>query len=303
MPVSPDCILCLCRQSLDAARFASSDPRLHEQVLRRSLELALERGFADIPPLLGQEIHREIRRITGNADPYLAVKRQFNDVMFSRIEELRAMIRRFANPLEGAVRLAIAGNTIDFALGTSLTAEIVDAAIQKAMHQPINGDLEALFRTISEAKNILYIADNSGEIVCDQLLVEEILREFSPRLTVAVRGVPVINDATREDAVRIGLTEIVPVIDNGNDGLGTILEQCSDEFLKSFREADLVIAKGLANFETLIEYGPDRITQNVAYLFKAKCPFIARFSGTELGDLVVRIENPAARSSLGQKTE
>ncbi len=300
MPVSPDCILCLCRQSLDAARFASSDPRLHEQVLRRSLELALERGFADIPPLLGQEIHREIRRITGNADPYLAVKRQFNDVMFSRIEELRAMIRRFANPLEGAVRLAIAGNTIDFALGTSLTTEIVDAAIQKAMHQPINGDLEALFRAVSEAKNVLYIADNSGEIVCDRLLVEEILREFSPRLTVAVRGVPVINDATREDAERIGLTTLVPVIDNGNDGLGTILEQCSDEFLKAFREADLVIAKGLANFETLIEYGPDRITQNVAYLFKAKCPFIARFSGTELGDLVVRIENSAARSGLGR---
>ena len=297
MPASPDCILCLCRQSLDAARFASDDPEIHEQVLRRSLELALTRGFTDTPPLLGQEIHREIRRLTGNPDPYANVKRKFNDLMLSQIDSLRQRIRAAADPLEAAVRVAIGGNTIDFALGPHLSTDFVNNAMQKAMEQPINGELQAFFDVVANAKNILYLLDNSGEIVCDLLLIEETLRQAElsgksvPKLTAVVRGVPVINDATMEDAESVGLTKLVPVIDNGNDGLGTVLELCGPTFHESLDQADLVIAKGLANFETLVEYGPDQLSKTVAFLFKAKCAFIAKFSGTALGDLVVQVRN------------
>ncbi|MCL2305447.1 MAG: ARMT1-like domain-containing protein [Planctomycetaceae bacterium] len=291
MPTSPDCIICLSRQSLDAARFVSDDPKIHEQVLRRSLEIALERGFIDTPPLLGQEIHREIRRLTGNPDPYAAVKKEYNTLIFSQIDHFREIIRNAENPLDAAARVAIGGNTIDFALGPHLTAEIVNDALQKAMHQPINGDLQPFFDVVSNAKNILYLLDNSGEIVCDRLLIEEILRQFRPKITAVVRGFPVINDATREDAQFVGLTELVEVIDNGNDGLGTILELCGPTFHEHLAQADLVIAKGLANYETLIEYSPEQFPKTAAYLFKAKCSFIAKFSGTSLGDLVVQVKN------------
>ncbi|MGL6195120.1 MAG: damage-control phosphatase ARMT1 family protein [Thermoguttaceae bacterium] len=291
MPASPDCILCLSRQSLDAARFASDDPKIHEQVLRRSLELSLERGFTENPPLLGQEIHREIRRLTGNPDPYAAVKREFNELMLSQADVFRQMISSAANPFDAAVRLAIAGNTIDFALGANLTGEMVDAAIERAMEQPINGSTDRLVEVVSQAKNILYLLDNSGEIVCDMLLMEEIKRQFNPQITAVVRGMPVINDATKEDAEFIGLPKLVKVIDNGNDGLGTILNLCGTEFHEHLAAADLVIAKGLANFETLIEYNAEELPKRVAYLFKAKCPFIAKFSGTKLGDSVVRVND------------
>ncbi len=297
MPASPDCVLSLCRQSLDAARFATSDPAIHEKVLRRSLQLALERGFTDNPPLLGQEIHREIRRLTDNPDPYRAVKKEFNELMLSQIDRLRETIRSAANPLEAAVRVAIGGNTIDFALGAHLDAGFVNDAMQKAMNQPINGELQRFFDVVAGAKNILYLLDTSGEIVCDRLLIEEILRQGElsgngkPKITAVVRGLPVINDATREDAQSVGLTEVVDVIDNGNDGLGTILELCGAEFHDRLRQADLVLSKGLANYETLVEYGPDKLPQTVAYLFKAKCAFIARFSGTKLGDLVVQVRS------------
>lgn len=289
MPASPDCILCLSRQALDAARFATSDSHIHEQVLRRALELSLARGFTDNPPLLGQEIHREIRRLTNNPDPYKAVKHQFNEVLLTRLDSLREKIRQSQNPLETAVRIAIAGNTVDFALGTHLTAEMVDAAIEKSLTQPINGNVRELFSALSTAKNVLYLLDNSGEIVCDRLLIEELLREFPVNIIAVVRGVPVINDATREDAEFVGLTECVKVIDNGNDGLGTILEMCSEEFMQHYHAADLILAKGLANYETLIEYGPDERPQTTAYLFKTKCPFIGKVSGTQLGDLVVQV--------------
>lgn len=290
MPVSPDCILCLCRQSLEAARYATEDPAIHEKVLRRSLELALERGFTEIPPFLAQDIQREIRQLTGNPDPYSVEKKRFNDLLLSQYDQLRDMVRSSQNPLETAVRIAIGGNSIDFALGTNLNAEIVNNALQAALTQPLKGDLELFTKYVSGAKNILYITDNCGEVVCDRLLMEEILRQFQTRITAVVRGAPVINDATLEDAKSIGLTELVPVIDNGNDGVGTILELCSEEFHAHLRDSDFVIAKGLANYETLVEYGPDKLSKPIAYLFKAKCAFIAQYTQTQLGDHVVMVD-------------
>ena len=290
MPVSPDCILCLCRQSLDAARFVSDDPTIHEKVLRRSLELALKRGFTDTPPLLGQEIHRDIRELTHINDPYKSVKKLFNDLVYMQLETLRTRIQSSPNPIETALRIAIGGNTIDFALGaTVITPEFAMAAIEKALVQPITGNAAEFLKILPKAKNILYLIDNCGEIVCDRLFIEEIRRQYSTEITAVVRGFPVINDATLSDAKDVGLTDVCTVIDNGNDALGTILEQCSPEFHAQLDKSDLVIAKGLANYETLIEYGPEKFTKTIAYLFKAKCAFIAKLSGSTLGDLVVQL--------------
>jgi uncharacterized protein with ATP-grasp and redox domains len=296
MPVSLDCIICLTRQSLEAARFATDDETKHAAVLKKALEIVHEKGFSVIPPLVAQEIQQAIRSESGNADPYLEQKRTSNELMLSVRDSLRKRIQDSPHSLETAIHLAIAGNTIDYAIRGDWDKNSLSDAIGKAMLQPINGNVETLISKISEAKNIIYLLDNCGEIVCDQLLLEEMRRCFpNISLTAAVRGMPVLNDATRADAQLIGLDTFVRVIDNGNDAVGTVLEICSPEFLEAFHAADMVMAKGLANYETLVEYDAEELPPMVAYLFKAKCPFIARFAGVPLGDLVVRTETPLAK--------
>ena len=299
MPSSIDCSLCLMRQSLEAARFATPDTEIHEKVIREVMNLVLEMGFETSPPVIGQQIHRTIRALTKNPDPYLAVKQEFNALMLSRIDHFRDLIATSSDPFDTAVRLAIAGNSIDFAIRANLEAKDIDTAIDQALTQPINGDVNKLRRTIEKANKILYLVDNAGEIVCDRLLIEQLLPKNSvsgrfgldSAIVACVRGLPVINDAMLDDAKQVGLTEVVPVITNGNDGLGTMLEQCSQEFMNVFNESDLIISKGLGNYETLICYDQAQLPQTVAFLFKAKCSFIAQFSGTKLGDCVVRIQD------------
>jgi len=129
------------------------------------------------------------------------------------------------------------------------------------------------------AKSILYLADNAGEIVFDRLLIEQLPRE---RVTVAVRGAPILNDVTWVDATTVGVDTLVKVIDNGSDAPGTVLADCSDAFQKQFAEADLIISKGQGNFETLSDS-----PENIFFLFKAKCPVVADQVGCPVGTQVL----------------
>ena len=135
-------------------------------------------------------------------------------------------------------------------------------------------------QALNEAEEILYIADNTGEIIFDRLLIEQLPMG---KVTVVIKGSPVINDATREDATLAGLHRIVEVIDNGSDGPGTILETCSQVFVDRFEKADLVIAKGQGNYETLSD-----IDKNIFFVLKAKCHVIARDLGCDVGEMILR---------------
>jgi len=258
----------------------SNDPAVHERVVRETLRLAAEMPFERSPPWMGQRIHRFLRDATGNPDPYREVKRRSNALALELYPTLKQRVRTSADPFATAVRLAIAGNVIDFGCRSSLNDDEVHEAIEDAMGRSFDEIAIAdLRRAVSEAKNILYLADNAGEIVFDRLLIEEMLTD---RITLVVRGGPVINDATREDAQTAGLSSFVTVMDNGSDVPGTILESCSSSFRTRFEQCDLVIAKGQGNYETL--GGKD---QNIFFLFKAKCPVIARDVGREVGQMVV----------------
>ncbi|MDR2754209.1 MAG: ARMT1-like domain-containing protein [Planctomycetaceae bacterium] len=289
MPISLDCIICLTRQSLEAARLACRDELRHTAVLRRTLELVYNKGFTTIPPLIAQEVQRIVREETGNTDPYSVPKQEFNNLMLSVRELLRQKIRDSEEPLRMAIQIAIAGNSIDYAVRADWSKTMVLETIEAALKQPINGKIEPFIESIVHSRNILYLLDNCGEIVCDQLLMEE-LQRFQPKIamTAVVRGAAVLNDVTWTDVYQVGLDQLVAVIDNGNDAVGTVLEQCGSEFQEKFKQADLIIAKGLANYETLIEYNREILPQTVYYFFKAKCPFIAKFAGVQLGDLVIR---------------
>ena len=143
-----------------------------------------------------------------------------------------------------------------------------------------DNQMEGFKEAISQAEEILYLADNAGEIVFDRLLIEQLPMD---RVTVVVKGEPVINDATLQDAVVAGLDKIVEVTDNGSDAPGTILESCSQSFINHFDKADLVIAKGQGNYETLSD-----VDKNIFFILKAKCPVISRNIGCEVGEMILR---------------
>lgn len=251
------------------------------------MRLLLEEGLLTPPPVVGTKIHRLVRELTGKPDPYYAEKKRFNRLALERWDLFKKWIRESADPFETTVRLAIAGNSIDFAL-EGITEERVLQMIGEATSQNLSGDVADFRRTVEEADSILYLTDNAGEIVFDKLLVEALISPaFGKKVTVATRGAPVINDALIDDAREIGMTKLARVATNGGDGLGTIFEFVSDEFKDLFLNADLVIAKGLANLETL--QTPDaRLTpKRIAFLFKAKCRFIAKALGVKLNDLCV----------------
>jgi uncharacterized protein with ATP-grasp and redox domains len=275
-----DCIPCFVRQALDAARLATDDERIHEQVMRQVLELAAELDMSQSPPVIGQQIHRLIRNLVGQDDPYRKIKRRFNNLVLKLYPELRKQIVSSNNRLETAIRLAIAGNIIDFGVNGSVNESDLNKAISESLTADFDSmQLQSFQDAIKQAEEILYLADNAGEIVFDRLLIEQIPIE---RVTVVVKGFPVINDATMEDAVVTGLPRIAEVIDNGSDGPGTILESCSHAFRSRFSTTDLAIAKGQGNYETLSD-----VDKNIFFILKAKCPVIARHLGCEIGSMIL----------------
>jgi uncharacterized protein with ATP-grasp and redox domains len=294
-------MLCLTRQSLEAARFATDDEAKHAAVFKQTLDIVREKGFSVIPPLLAQEIQRIIRRETVNADPYTAQKQESNELMLALADSLRERIRQAHDPIRAAVQTAIAGNSIDYAVRGDWNKETLRQAFENALQAPINGSVKLFAEGLKHAKQVLYLLDNCGEIVCDQIMIEEIKRHY-PHLSViaAVRGSAVLNDAVLADAESIGLHKTVPVITNGNDAVGTVLEQCSREFMNVFHQSDVIIAKGLANYETLVEYDRTHLPQTVYYLFKAKCAFIAKYAGVSLGDAVLQTRFVPTSPSAGQ---
>ena len=261
----------------------ADDPVVHEHVVRETLRLVAEMPFDRSPPWMGQQIHRLLREATGNPDPYREVKRRSNALALELYPTLKQRVRASADPFAAAVRMAIAGNVIDFGCRSRLDNNEVYQAIEDAMDPQAleldDGAVDDLRLAIEQAGDILYLADNAGEIVFDRLLIEEMPTD---RITFVMRGGPVINDATREDAEVAGLNSLVTVMDNGSDVPGTILESCSPSFRTRFEQCDLVIAKGQGNYETL--GGEDH---NTFFLFKAKCPVIARDVGREVGQMVV----------------
>ena len=287
MKTTLDCIPCILRQSLDAARLVSTDSAVHERILRDVLRWAGEMDLNQSPPAMAQRIHRQLREITGVDDPYRQAKDKLNNLALELIPAFRAEVESADDPLLMAVRLAIAGNMMDMGVNGSLTEADVRQTMKQALTAPFFGEMDKFRQAIAESQSILYLADNAGEIAFDRLLVEQLV---SKRVTVAVRGAPVINDVTLVDAQTVGLDKIVEVIDNGSDAPGTILSDCNPEFRRRFADAGLIIAKGQGNFETLSgEAG------NIFFLFKVKCAVIADLIQQPLGMQIL------ARSALAWK--
>lgn len=280
-----DCIPCFSRQILDAVRFATDDKSVHEIVLRKGLNALADMDMTRTPPEMGAFIHRLVKEHSGNTDPYQSIKKEFNLIALGLYPELSDLLQQSENPFETAVRLAIAGNIIDFGVNAEVDNSLLLETIENTLAQTVSGDISYLEQAVSEAGKILYIGDNSGEIVFDRLFIELMLSngKAKDQIIFAVRGKPIINDITMIDAKETGMTDLVHVIDNGYDVPGTVLEKCSAEFQKIFEKADLVIAKGQGNYETLSD-----VNKNIVFLLKVKCSVIAENVGCSIGTSIAR---------------
>jgi len=289
-----DCVQCFVRQALDAARLLSTDEKIHEKVLRKVLSESSEMDFYKSPPEKGQRIHRLIREFLGNDDPYRKIKDSSNRLAMKLYPELKKKIEQSSDPLETAVRFAIAGNIIDLGVNSQLDESIIYKTLEDSVKNALFPNTIDDFRNaVDQAADILYLGDNGGEIVFDRLLIEQLPYE---KVTFVVRGSPVINDVTLIDAQFTGMTDIVEVIDNGSDAPGTILEDCSPAFRARFEKADLIIAKGQGNYESLSD-----IKKNILFVLMAKCPVIARDIGCDVGSLVLKTNFPKITAKTDNK--
>ena len=272
-----DCIPCFLKQALFAARAALDDEEKIKEVLDRVGMLVSEIPLDSSPPETGREVYRVVREVTGVDDPFATLKAESIEKALALYPSMKQIVGDSDDPLETAVRLAVAGNLIDFGANPDFNLERdVKEALRK---EPAINHYEAFKNKLEGAREILYLGDNAGETVFDRVLIEVMAKP----VTYAVRERPVINDATVEDAVRSGLDELAEVVSSGCDAPGVILNRCSEPFLDHYKRADLIISKGQGNYETLS--GEQR---PIFYLLKTKCPVIAADLGVKDGDTVIK---------------
>ena len=280
MQTSIECIPCFVRQAEEAVALSTKNSVLREKILRLVLHALADADWAGSPPAIAQRLHHIIRKETGEPDPYREVKDRMNGLAMEALPCCTKSIAKAADPQEAAVRVAVAGNLLDSGAKIQIQPENLPHLLATLWERPLAGDPHELFLAAEKAERILYLADNAGEIVFDRLLLNFLPME---KVTLAVRGSPVLNDALREDAALAGFTGLVPVIDNGSDAPGTVLEDCSEEFRRHFDKADLVISKGQGNYETL-----SAVRAPIFFLFTVKCPIVAAQIGEPTGTMIVK---------------
>ncbi len=272
-----DCYPCLLRQALDAARIAGADEGQQKAVLDRVLDLLTQMDPSSTPPEIGDRVHRTVRREVGDGDPYRMAKAASTREALALYPQMKALLAAAEDPLETAVRLSIAGNIIDF--GPAQSHDLREV-VERVLSQPLEiDDGPALREALTRVGQVLYLADNAGETVFDRLLIEML----DVPVVYAVKGGPILNDATMEDALAAGIDEVAAVVHTGSDAPGTILARCSPQFRRRFEEAEVIIAKGQGNYETLSE-----CDGRLFFLLQVKCPAIARDVGVPVGSLVLK---------------
>jgi hypothetical protein len=280
MKTSPDCIPCLIRLATETVKRATKNKDIINTVIEKTIVLTKTMNMNTPPPKMGQLIHRIVAKETGNTDPCLEIKKQCNKIALKLQPELKEIIKKTSDRFLTAAKLAIAGNIIDFATPTEFSSDIMSDTINETLANQVDPTpFELLKNNIEKADKILYLGDNAGEIIFDKIFIDELPKN---KITFCVRGLPILNDALMDDAKKAGLTSMVKVIDSGTDLPGIILDECSAEFKNCFNEADLIIAKGQGNFETLNDN-----KKNIFFLFKVKCPAVANETGSKIGDTVI----------------
>ncbi|ODA41028.1 ARMT1-like domain-containing protein [Desulfosporosinus sp. BG] len=284
MNVTLDCIPCYIKQMLNTLAQTELPEEKMREIIHQTLPLFPGLDPQGTPAENSTIILRKVNELLGIEDPFHSAKKESNELALKLLPQLKERIDQSDNPLFMALKIAVAGNIIDMGI---LKDFDVEGSIQEAMVKDFARDDYASFvQRLKEAREILILGDNSGEIAFDRLLAEQ-LSESGIKITYAVKDQPILNDATMEDAAHVGMTgmpEQIRVISNGSGFLGTILKDCSEEFMQAYKNADIVISKGQANYESLEAFGKE--DRRLYFLLRAKCEIVAKNLGVHLGEMV-----------------
>lgn len=287
MKLDIECYPCFLKQTLLALNQTNLMDSGKIKIIRAVMDDVKDAALNEPPAYAMTFIFRKIRELSG-VDPYLSIKKKYNAEALKLYPELRKMVFDAPDPLWIAARLAIAGNIIDFGIFNTVD---IESTIERALKPDIElDDYRDFVVDADKCTDILYLLDNTGEMVFDRLLIE-VLCAMGKTVTAAVKGAPVINDATREDADETGISAICRVIDNGTDAVGTILSFCSESFLSEYTRHEFVISKGQGNYETLV--GSDK---NIYFLLQAKCEVVARHLGLRYGAMLLKKNIPVEKT-------
>ncbi|MBE5875445.1 MAG: DUF89 family protein [Lachnospiraceae bacterium] len=267
-----ECMSCLTKKYMDKYP-ANATEEQRVEFSRRVLKLISEAPLSLSAPVLVRSINDIRREMFDYEDEFVEEKAHFNELMLEWEEEIAGWIEASKEPLQLALQLAMTGNYIDFGAVKSVEEDYLSNALRNADKRKVDEKtFAALQEDLAKAKHLVYLTDNCGEIVLDKLFIREIMKQYPQlKITTIVRGGAVLNDAQLEDAKQIGLTELVAVLDNGNNIAGTWLEEVALPAKQRIEEADVILAKGQANFETLRGCG-----LNIYYIFLCKCEMFAR---------------------------
>ena len=284
---SLDCFHCMLNQVIDTTELVGTPETKRREIMHKALEFLANGDVSRNNCEQIEAVYRIVTREIGIEDPYRETKLFYDRALMEILPEVRKHIAVSADPLTAAIRASIAGNLIDLAaLGAAVTLDRALDKVRQIDREPFAiDDTEALRSALQGARRALILGDNCGEIALDRALVETI-RALYPDVHVqyGVRGRACVNDVTREDAEIVGMGEVAEVIDNGDGLLTTALPRTSSAFQDAFFAADVVICKGMGNFEGLRKCG----RENVFFLMIAKCRAVAQMSGAPLGGIVCK---------------
>ncbi|MBQ3854177.1 MAG: DUF89 family protein [Anaerovibrio sp.] len=257
----------------------------NEGYLSEVRSIIANRTENDTAPYLIYQFAKAYERCCGKASPYKEIKKKFNDLVLSMESSIRRQIECSDNPLKAALMYARIGNYIDFGAMKNVDEQTFLSLFDKASFSDDDEKVMGSFiQQCRTAKEFLLITDNCGEIVLDKLFIEQLKKRFPDlNVTVMVRGDEVINDATMEDAEYVGINTLARVISNGAPVAGTVLHMLSDEGREALEKAEVILAKGQGNYESLCGQG-----KHVFYSFLCKCDvFTERFNVPKLTGLFV----------------
>ncbi len=280
MLLKPDCLPCLYEQSLRLTKAAHCDEACSVEVLHQAASFLAKLPLDRTPPEAAAELYPMLGRIVGKEDPYEELKMLSIQKAKEAIPLAKERIKKAADPLDAALRAAVAGNVIDFATQVMFDLE---EEMRTIFETPFAIDEKGDFiEKLKSAKSLVVIGDNAGEHLFDKVMIEEFKKRTDCKIYYFVRGRPIINDVTMKEAKMVGMDEACEVIDSGVDTPGFILERASKEAKEIYQKSDLVLAKGMGNFECMESFNDERLY----FLFKVKCSVVAARVGKNIGDLI-----------------
>ena len=283
MKISYECGPCFLRQAKEAMDLSTDDEKLKMELMEDIFKFLSNNFKMDTNSNgTGSAMHKMIIEKTGCRDPYHKEKIEGNEIALKYLPEVKRILEE-DDSLENHVKIAIIGNILDF--GAFTLDDDIESVIKDSLKKNLTvKDIEEFENSLKNNDKVLYLVDNTGEIVFDKLLLSKI-KEYGLDITIAVKSVPILNDACMKEALDAGLDEFGEIVEIGCGTVGYVDSEISDEFREIFDSHKFIISKGMGNYEGLSEI--DLSDKEIYFLLCAKCNTIAKHIGVNLHDMLL----------------